>query len=77
MEKLSSSLAVLAENYRKRLKFRISPLRKFENGNLLAEDFSLFPCLPWLIKSTLSNSCKLCYSAQSSDLSCLKDLGKI
>ena len=26
-------------------KFGISPLRKFENAYLLAEDFSLFPCL--------------------------------
>ena len=45
MEKVSSSLAVLAENPEKRLKFGISPRRKFENANLLAEDFPLFPCL--------------------------------
>ena len=42
MEKVSSSLAVLAE---KRLKFGISPGPKFENANLMAEAFPLFPCL--------------------------------
>ena len=45
MEKLSSSLAVLAEKSRKRLKFGISPRRTFENANLLAEDFPLFSCM--------------------------------
>ena len=30
---------------KKRLKFGISPWRKFENENLLAEDFPLFLCL--------------------------------
>ena len=45
MEKVSSSLAGLAEKSRKRLEFGISPRRKFENANLLAEDFPLFPCL--------------------------------
>ena len=47
MEKVSGSLAVLAEKSKKRLKFGISPWRKFENANLLAEDFPLFPCLGW------------------------------
>ena len=45
MEKVSSSLAGLAENPEKRLKFGISPRQKFENANLLAEHFPLFPCL--------------------------------
>ena len=45
MEKLSGSLAVLAKIPVKRPKFGISPLRKFENVYLLAEDFSFFPCL--------------------------------
>ena len=45
MEIVSSSLAVLAEKSRKRLKFGLSLRRKFENANLLAEDFPLFPCL--------------------------------
>ena len=45
MEKVFSNLAVLVEKSRKMLKFGISPWRKFENANLLAEDFPLFPCL--------------------------------
>ena len=45
MKKVSSSLEVLAEKSRKKVKFGISPRRKFENANLMAEDFSLFPCL--------------------------------
>ena len=45
MEKLSSSLMLVPENPEKRPKFGISPLQKFDNANLLAEDFSLFLCL--------------------------------
>ena len=45
MEKVSRSLAVLADKSRKRIKFGISPRLKFENANLLGEDFPLFPCL--------------------------------
>ena len=45
MDKMSSSLAGLAEKSRKRLEFGTSLRRKFENANLLAEDFSLFSCL--------------------------------
>ena len=45
MEKVSNSLAVLAEKSKKRLKFGISHRRKFENANLLAEDVPLFLCL--------------------------------
>ena len=33
------------ENPEKRLELGISPRRKFENANLLAENFPLFPCL--------------------------------
>ena len=45
MEKVSSNLAVLAENPEKGLEFGISPRRIFENANLLEEDFRFFPCL--------------------------------
>ena len=51
MEKVSSSLAVLVE------KFGISPRRKFENKNLLAEDFPLFPCLQLGLEA-LAELCK-------------------
>ena len=33
-----------AKNSEERLEFGISPTRKFENANLLAEEFPLFPC---------------------------------
>ena len=33
------------KNPDKRHKFGISPRRRFENANLLAEDFPLFPCV--------------------------------
>ena len=45
IKKVSSSLAVRLIKSRKRHKFGISLRRKFENSNLLAEDFPLFPCL--------------------------------
>ena len=60
MEKVSSSIAVLAEKSRKGLTFGISPRRKIENSNLLAEDFPLFPCLQMM--SVNKNYCLLCYS---------------
>ena len=47
---VSSSLAGIAEKSRKMLEFGISLRRKFENANLLAEDFPLFPCLQILGK---------------------------
>ena len=50
MKKVSSSLAVRLIKSRKRHKFRISLRRKFENSNLLAEDFPLFPCLHYFEK---------------------------
>ena len=46
IEKVSSSLAVrLIKSRKKGINLEFHLRRKFENSNLLAEDFPLFPCL--------------------------------